>query len=212
MITTMLWDYGGVFSTSPLHALDSYAATLGGNGHAMIDIVLGYHQADGDHHWHRLERGEITMKEAFELTEAAVEASGIEGFSVGEFFKSMGGTGHPRDEMFAGVARLKAAGTRHAILSNNVAEIADRWRSTLPDDLFADIIDSSAVGVRKPDPAIYELTLERMGATPAETVFLDDHPANVEAAQALGITGIHVGPNPLEALAEAEALIINKDL
>ena len=210
MITTMLWDYGGVFSGSPFHGLETYAETLGASGKSMIDIVLGYHEPDGDHHWHRLERGEITMEEGFKLSAAAAAEQGIDNFSVGDLFRAIGGAPDERDAMFAGVARLQAAGMRHAILSNNIAEIADRWQSSLPAGLFADVIDSSAVGVRKPDPAIYEITLDRMAATPAETVFLDDHLANIEAAQALGITGIHVGPNPLEALAEAEALIASQ--
>ena len=70
------------------------------------------------------------------------------------------------------------------------------------------MVDSSEVGLRKPDPAIFVLALERLGGlTPGQAVFLDDHPGNVAAAAELGITAMLVGENPLEAAAALLALL-----
>ena len=83
---------------------------------------------------------------------------------------------------------LKAAGTPIALLTNNVAEWGDNWRSTIPvEELFEIVVDSSAVRLRKPDPAIYLLTCERIGVAPEAAVFLDDNHDNIAAARALGM-------------------------
>ena len=95
--------------------------------------------------------------------------------------------------MVDAVRAVRAAGLRCGLVTNNVAEFGDGWRSLLPvDELFDEVIDSSAVGMRKPDPAIYRLALARVDARPAEAVFVDDMPGNVAAARALGITSVLV--------------------
>jgi putative hydrolase of the HAD superfamily len=70
------------------------------------------------------------------------------------------------------------------------------------------VIDSSEVGIRKPDPAIYRLALERLGGIePERSVFLDDAPGNVRAAEDLGMHAILVGDDPAPALAELEEVL-----
>ena len=68
------------------------------------------------------------------------------------------------------------------------------------DELFEVIIDSSAVGVRKPDPRIFQLALDALGVPAHEAAFVDDHPGNIAAAEALGMVGILVGPDRPQAL------------
>ena len=76
-----------------------------------------------------------------------------------------------------------------AICTNNVREWEARWRAMLPiDEIFDIVVDSAFVGMRKPDPEIYRLTLERLGAAPAEALFVDDVELNCEAARELGMT------------------------
>ena len=87
----ILWDFGGVFTGSPFYSTGAYANHLGIEDSTLVKLVLGYGMSDGDHHWHRLERGEITMNEAAKEAIAAVEASGVKGFDIRDFFKSMGG-------------------------------------------------------------------------------------------------------------------------
>ncbi len=105
------------------------------------------------------------------------------------------------------VRALRATGVRHCIITNNAKEFADGWRTLVPvDELFDDVVDSSAVGMRKPNPAIFELAMNRLGVTePSRAVFLDDFAPNVAAAQALGLHGIVVG-HPEPAMVELRRL------
>jgi putative hydrolase of the HAD superfamily len=106
------------------------------------------------------------------------------------------------------IRHLRAAGYRLGMLTNNVAEWREAWRSTIPvAELFHDVVDSSEVGVCKPDPAIYHLACERLGVAPAVAVFLDDTERNVEGARAVGMRGILVGADPGEALDELDRLL-----
>ena len=206
----VLWDFGGVFTASPFHGTGEYAAELGTTRQELAEVVLGYGVPDGDHPWHRLERGELPMVDAARLVTDHAASLGLEGFDLGSFFSSMGGLGSVdhRESMLAVVARVGAAGIRNVMVTNNIAEMADHWRTLIPEGLFDGVVDSSQVGVRKPDRAIYELALRTgPGAAPERAVFLDDHPANVEAARALGITGILVGADPRDAADELLALL-----
>ena len=83
------------------------------------------------------------------------------------------------------------------------------WRSIIPvDELFEAVVDSSAVGMRKPDPRIYRLALERLEVSRPETsAFLDDFEPNVDAARKLGMHGVLVGQDIAPALAELDRII-----
>ena len=104
--------------------------------------------------------------------------------------------------MVALVEELREAGFRLGVLTNNVAEFRERWRAMLPfDEWFDDVVDSHEVGLRKPNPAIYQLALARLGAEADRTAFLDDVPTNVSAAQRVGIRAVLVDPDPTAAIA-----------
>lgn len=94
------------------------------------------------------------------------------------------------DDMINLVRRLKGH-YKLAVLSNappGLARWMEQWQIL---DLFDDVICSGDVGLFKPDPAIFRLTLDRLGVAAQEAVFVDDRPEHVAAAQALGIAGIH---------------------
>ena len=203
----ILWDFGGVFTGSPFYSIDIYSAHLGVKSQELIELVLGYGLDDGDHHWHRLERGEITMSEALEEIEVLTSARGIEGFEIRDFFKSMGGRNDTTEEMFDAVRRYKDLGISHFILSNNILEFSSSWKAMLPENIFDGIIDSSEVGIRKPDPKIFTLALQIADNSADKTIFLDDYVEHVNVAEELGIKGIHVGPNPLDALKQLDKLL-----
>jgi putative hydrolase of the HAD superfamily len=82
-----------------------------------------------------------------------------------------------------------------ALLTNNVREWEPQWRAKLPeiDEIFEVVVDSAFVGMRKPDPEIYKLTLERLGdgLRPADCLFVDDVDVNCETAQSLGMKVVH---------------------
>ena len=203
----ILWDFGGVFTGSPFYSIDIYSARLGVKSQELIELVLGYGLDDGDHHWHRLERGEITMVEALEEIEVLTSARGIEGFEIRDFFKSMGSKSDTTEEMFDAVRRYKDLGISQFILSNNILEFSSSWKSKLPENVFDGIIDSSEVGIRKPDPKIFMLALQIADNSADKTIFLDDYLEHVHVAEELGIKSIHVGPNPLDAVKQLDKLI-----
>jgi putative hydrolase of the HAD superfamily len=104
---------------------------------------------------------------------------------------------------------VKARGLRMALLTNNVREWEPLWRSMLPvDEIFELVVDSAFVGMRKPDPPIYELTLKRLGGDIEATdcLFVDDVLVNVEAARDLGMATVHFQANE-QAIGEIEAAL-----
>ena len=215
----ILWDFGGVFTASPFVGLDTYAASLGTNAKALRQIVFGDYGADSDHPWHKLERGEQSLADTAAQVGELAEQSEIEGFSLDGFFGSMSEGGAmkkgERSEVVDMVRQLKAAGFLNAIITNNIKEFSDAWRAMIPvDELFEHVVDSSAEGMRKPNPDIYLLALTRLGEiasaqtgepvrfAPQQAVFLDDAEANVLAARELGMHGIKVELDPSSAMAE----------
>jgi putative hydrolase of the HAD superfamily len=94
----------------------------------------------------------------------------------------------PNKPMIALMASLRAEGYKMALLTNNVREWEPRWRAMAPiDDVFELVIDSAFVGMRKPEPAIYELTLARLGVPADECLFVDDLENNCVGARAVGM-------------------------
>lgn len=200
LIDTVIFDVGGVLAANGRHA-DFASRFPHADPEVVTRIFVGDYGEDGDHPWHRLERGEITLEENRRLNRAALEAAGIElkppppGAPVTvEFTRS--------EPMVALVQDLRAAGLRLGVLTNNVLEFRDRWRSMMPfDEWFDDVVDSHEVGLRKPNPAIYQLALARLGAEAGRTAFLDDVATNVEAAAGVGIRGVLVEEDPSGAIA-----------
>lgn len=213
MIEAVFWDFGGVFTGSPFH-LDDYARSLGTTNERLLEHVFGRYEADGDHPWHRLERGEGTLADALEAAAESCRADGIEGFTSEGFFGAMSGTTSEerRDQAVVKVCELNETGIRQAIITNNAKEFGDMWRNLIPvDELFEAVIDSSAVGMRKPDPGIYRLALETLQISlPDASAFLDDFEPNVAAARKLGIHGILVEDDISPALAELDRIIASK--
>jgi epoxide hydrolase-like predicted phosphatase len=207
-IEAVLFDYGGVFTPSPFAAAEAYAVAIGAEPAVVIDVVFGSYDTDGDHAWHRLERGELPLLDALGEIAQNAQAAGV-AFELGEMFGHLGGDHIDREVVVEAVRAARARGARTAIVTNNIKEYGEAWRKQLPiDELFDCVVDSSREGVRKPDPVIYQIALDRVGVTDASrAVFLDDFEANVVTARALGMHGIVVGPDPRPALAELEALL-----
>ena len=170
-------------------------------------VLMGDYGTDSDHPWHRLERGEISLAEHRELTTALLTAAGIEPLPAPA-------PGAPRMRFEPNgpvvdlVNDLRSHGVRLGVLTNNVREFRPLWWDLLPfDDWFDDIVDSHEVGLRKPDPAIYQLALGRLGAAAERTAFLDDVATNVDAATRVGMVGVLVDDDPLPAVATVRALV-----
>ena len=207
-IEAVLFDYGGVFTPSPFGAITAYAHSVGADPVAFREIVFGSYHLDSDHPWHRCERGELPVVETWAAICAEVEAAGYD-FDLAQMFSAMTGGGDDRAIVVDAVREVRSRGIRTAIVTNNVREYGDSWRSALPlDELFDTVVDSSHEGVRKPNPAIFAIALERLGVhDPTTAVFLDDFEGNVEAARALGMHGIVVEDDPRGAIDELTRLL-----
>ncbi len=203
----VLFDFGGVFTPSPFEAVGAMAAELGASPDQLVEVVFGSYSADTDHPWHRLERGELSVETAREEILEIGAQSGFEA-DLYRLFVGLASVGGVRPEMVECARSLRQEGLRTGLLTNNVAEFREHWRATLPvAELFHDIVDSSEVGVRKPDPRIYELACERLSVAPARAVFLDDHPGNVDAARRVGLEAILVEEDHHRALAALGRLV-----
>ena len=207
-VEAVLFDFGGVYTGSPFGAIDALGDELGLGPGVLRDLVFGPYDRDTDHPWHRLERGELSMGEAVEGILAGAAARDVT-LDIGQVFAKMGSSGGVRETVVQRTRELRDRGYRTGLVTNNLAEFRDGWRGLIPvDDLFEVIVDSSEVGLRKPNPAIYELTLERLGGlAPERAVFLDDFEGNLVAARNVGMHAILVPPDPQPALDELETLL-----
>jgi len=204
----VLFDFGGVFTPSPLHGLRTAAQEMGIPPEVAFATVFGGYDEDTDHPWHRLARGVGTIEDAM----AAITALGIEaGHEIDPIAMLTKGFGDSfiREDVVALAREVRVAGLRTAIVTNNIKEFSDSWRALLPvADLFDLVVDSCEEGLRKPDPRIFEITLERLGGiAPERAVFLDDAPGNVRSAQAMGLHAIEVGPEHSPAMEHLRALL-----
>jgi epoxide hydrolase-like predicted phosphatase len=209
-VAAVLFDFGGVFTASPFVALRDAAAGFGVAPEVVLATVFGDYAQDTDHPWHRLERGELTAAQAMAAIGELAQQSGYGIDPIAVLRGSIGTGDVVRDDMVAAAREVKAAGLKTGVVTNNIKEFSSHWRALLPvDELFDVVVDSSEEGIRKPDPRIFRLALNRLGGlAPERTVFLDDAPGNVAAARALGMHAIHVGTDHLTAIEELRALVL----
>ena len=208
-VNTVIFDLGGVLSSSG-RALDVVHRFPDHPAEEVMAVMLGDYASDTDHPWHRLERGEISLDDYRTAIGRMIAEAGFtmrdpqptnprSGLNF-EFVRS--------DAMYELVHDLKDHGCRLGVLTNNIREFRDRWRSLMDfDTLFDDVVDSHEVGLRKPHPAIYELSLSRLEARAEEAAFLDDMDVNVRAASALGIHGVLVEPDQSAAIERVRSLV-----
>ena len=208
-IRAVLFDFGGVFTPSPFEGARAYGAQIGASPERVLELVFGPYHEDTDHPWHRLERGEIALADARNAIVALGRAEGVDADPFKLFASMASGPRGAHEAMVERARAVVARGYRTALVTNNVLEFRDAWRKMVPaGELFQVIVDSSEVRMRKPNPAIFQHTLERLGGlTPQECLFLDDAASNVAAAERLGMRGVVVKSDLAEALAALDALL-----
>ncbi|CAA0121525.1 Alpha-D-glucose 1-phosphate phosphatase YihX [Halioglobus japonicus] len=207
-LKAVLFDFGGVFTDSPFHAFSAYAGKIGASDEQVTDIVFGGYGIDGDHPWHQVERGEISLENAREDILTLGKAQGLH-VDIWDVFMAMAENGGGlRSELVEYVRKIRAAGLGTGIITNNVVEFRDHWRNMLPvDELFDFVVDSSEVGMRKPNPAIFEKALEIGGLTAEQVIFLDDFEGNVIAANALNIRSILVDGDGEKTITDLDEIL-----
>ena len=190
-VEAIISDFGGVL-TSPLQEsfvdlMQDSGVSLESLGKAMATIA----ERQGSNPLFELETGRISESAFFsaiedELSAQAGSAVALDGFGA-RYFKRL----EPNERMIGYMRELRGRGYKMAICTNNIREWEAHWRAMLPvDEIFDVVVDSAFVGSRKPEPRIYELTLERLGASPEATLFIDDVEVNCEGARELGIEAI----------------------
>ena len=204
----VMWDFGGVFSPSPFTAVSNLGREKGYDVDRFFAAVFGSYDVDGDHPWHRLERGEIDFMTARESIMESARADGMEADPI-ELFTRMGQEGGGmRAEVVEMATAVKDRGFQTAIVTNNAKEFRENWTKSVPIDAICHaIVDSSEIGIRKPDPRIYEHALATLGGIdPARAIFVDDLEANVFAAESLGFRGVLMKDDYHPALEEIARL------
>lgn len=192
MIRAVLFDFAGVLTTSPFAGIREYEADHGYPRGSLRHLLLGdYGATDNAHPWHRLERGEITTQEFWADLIVRADEAGTP-IELAPFLRAFAGGVRTHDTMLETARGLRPE-YRTAIVTNNVREFGESWRAMIAaEDSFDAIVDSSAVGMRKPEPEIYRHACALLDVEPEEAVFLDDSPSNVEGARRVGLAGILV--------------------
>jgi putative hydrolase of the HAD superfamily len=200
-VRAVLWDFGGVILSSPFDAFARYERESG----LPEGFLRQLNATDPDTNaWAKLERSEVDLAGFAELYEAEAEAAGHR-VDAGAVLALL--SGELRPAMVQALRRIGEEGLRQACLTNNVAG-TEAVRPELAEvmALFDTVLESSKLGVRKPDPRFYELALDAVGVDPTEAVFLDDLGINLKPARALGIHTIKV-VDPDRALAQLEEVV-----
>ncbi|MEO0440448.1 MAG: HAD-IA family hydrolase [Pseudomonadota bacterium] len=207
--TTVIWDFGGVITSSPFDAFNRLEAEQG----QPKDSVRRINSANPhDNAWAKFERSEIDAAGFDQLFAEEARAIGVD-LRGKDVLACLAGDIRP--DMVATLDRLKAENFTIGCITNNVP--AGKGSSMAMDDAKAEavaaimqrfdhVIESSKIGIRKPDPRIYELMCEALNVKPAQCIYLDDLGINCKPAATLGMAAIKVTAGE-QALAELGALL-----
>lgn len=201
----VVFDFGGVIITPITNQLGEVARRHGTDVVTMLEVLMGPRTTStADHPWHRAERGELATADIQAALGPWAARAGLElhGDEIEALLAPGGYTvnGH----VLEAIAALRERGVALALLTNSLREFRPVLERDVDLSLFDAVIDSSEVGHRKPEPAIYRLTTERLGVVPASTAYLDDFDHNLAPAIELGWRAIHV-TDTRAALAELDA-------
>ena len=181
-IEAVVFDMGGVLTVDPFEACRKYAIELGIPAETFVGQFRGPEFAE-------VETGERSVRDYLKFACRDVEERFGLSVDIRRLADCLAAGQQVRPEMVALVEDLVKAGVKVGVLTNNAKEARSWWNSgVLPIDRFAAIVDSSDVGLRKPDPAIFALTAERIGCRPDQLLYFDDTEENVVGATSSGMT------------------------
>ena len=206
-IHAVIWDFGGVISSSPFDAFRAYEQVNG----LPANFRRGVNALNPmDNAWARFERSDIDLArfDAEFAAESAALGHAVRGRDV---IGLLGGSIRPQ---MVQALRLLRARLKIGLITNNVASPGTENADLKPDPvgrdailpLFHHVIESAKLGLRKPDPKIYLLMTDALGVAPEQCVFLDDLGVNLKPARSLGMATIKVD-DPDVALDQLEALV-----
>src|SRR5436305_944284 len=203
MVEAVIWDFGGVLTTSPFEAFARFETERG----LPADIIR---RTNASNHWEnawaKFERAEVDLESFDQLFAAESLALGAEvrGKDVLPLL-----SGDLRPEMVEALKRVKARFKTGCITNNLPANAIGSVSGRLlyiaeVMALFDHVIESAKIGLRKPDPRIYRMMADALGVDPSACVYLDDLGINLKPAREMGMATIKV-VDPAQAIAELEA-------
>jgi putative hydrolase of the HAD superfamily len=204
MIEAVIWDFGGVFTSSPFEAFARYERENGLPADLIRKINSQNHLTNA---WARFERAELDL-DSFD------KAFADEALAMGHYVpgKDIIGllSGDFRPEMIEALRRIKTKFKTGCITNNVPANMtgSNEGRTLYAKEvmaLFDHVIESAKTGIRKPDPRIYEMMCETLGVKPDACIYLDDLGVNLKPARAMGMATIKVESGP-QAIAALEQL------
>jgi putative hydrolase of the HAD superfamily len=203
VIEAVIWDFGGVFTSSPFEAFNRYECERGLPRNLIRQINSANHL---DNAWAKFERAQIDL-DGFDVAFAA-EARALGHDVPGRDIIPLL-AGDLRPEMVDALRHVKTK-FKTGCITNNVpsmqavgADKPDNFYRREVMELFDHLIESSKVGLRKPDPRIYQMMCDALNVVPSACVYLDDLGGNCKPARAMGMTTIKVESGP-QAIAELE--------
>lgn len=209
MIEAVIWDFGGVLTTSPFEAFARFERERG----LPLDIIRRTNAANHfENAWAKFERAEVDLAAFDELFAAESLALGAEvrGRDVVPLL-----SGDPRPEMVEALRRIKQRFKTGCITNNLPANAigSSGGRALYVAEtmaLFDHVIESAKIGLRKPDPRIYQMMVEALGVDPNRCVYLDDLGVNLKPAREMGMTTIKVidAPQAIRDLQAATGLAL----
>jgi epoxide hydrolase-like predicted phosphatase len=197
-------DFGGVLTTPLQEAMVRFATDIGIELQDFVRVALGAYSGGDDDLVVAFETGKMSDDEFARAFAARIKAeTGRDVDPEGLVERIFSGL-QLEEDMLAAVGAARAAGLKTGLLSNS-------WGTTLYprariDALFDAVVISGEVGLRKPDPAIFELALDRLGVVASRCVFVDDHPGHLSAAAEVGMTTV-LHRTPATTISELEALL-----
>jgi len=206
-LRAIVCDFGGVLTTPLVDAFAGVQAEAGippeALGQALADIAA----ADGRHPLFELETGRMSERTFMTRLERALADHVGHEVRMVDFGEMYFAHLRPNGELIEYMRARRQDGYRMALCTNNVREWEARWRRMLPvDEIFEVVVDSAFVGVRKPDLEIYQLTVERLGVSARECLFIDDFEVNCAAARQMGMSTVQFTSTE-QALAEVTEVL-----
>jgi putative hydrolase of the HAD superfamily len=204
----VLWDFGGVILSSPFEAFNRYEDEAG----LPKDFIRSLNARNPDTNaWAKMERSEVSLEGFVSLFEDEARQAGhqVDGWKILQAL-----SGDVRPQMVEALRRCKAA-FRVACITNNMKSGAGPGMARSPEKaravadimtLFEHVVESSKLGLRKPDPRIYRHACDLLDVPPQDCIYLDDLGINLKPARAMGMRTIKVG-DPDLAIAELEAMV-----